>query len=411
MPKTLRASLRAAHSRSCPNASKTAVSSTGRGSDCTCQPSYYTFHRGPDGKPVKGDRVRDRQQADRGLTALQADIDAGRLRLRRARRVPTFGEWADTFLETLEQVKRDKASTVRAYRATLSYALPEFEHVELDLIGPAELRRFVKKIRESGASEATLHKHLRHLGAILRGAEDEGHIERSPLTRKFVRELRLKVPKGDEPYTDVELAKLWAKMETLKYDAVYVTICKAAVVTGARQGELIAATWGDLSITSGTLAIRHHWSREDGLVDPKDGETRTITLIPPAVTLFEVWAAKQGVRPDDAPLFPAPTTGGTRWGTVRGSRVNGGYLTRLVGKAVDEAGLPKVGEGGRKRKPFHAFRATYARLCRERGLDPQWVQGQLGHSDPDLTLNVYGRWSQAAVSAEAAKVEAEGFPV
>jgi hypothetical protein len=30
---------------------------------------------------------------------------------------------------------------------------------------------------------------------------------------------------------------------------------------------------------------------------------------------------------------------------------------------------------------------------------------------PDLTLNVYGRWSAAAINAKAAKVEAEGFPV
>ena len=140
----------------------------------------------------------------------------------------------------------------------------------------------------------------------------------------------------------------------------------------------------------------------DGLVDPKDSEPRTVTLIPPAVALFEAWTAFQGIQPGGAPLFSAPRSKG---------RLNGDYLTKLVAKAVDQAGLPKVGEGGRKRRPFHAFRATYDRLCLERGLNPQWVQGQLGHSSPDLTLNVYGKWSDAAISSEAAKVEAEGFPV
>jgi len=60
-----------------------------------------------------------------------------------------------------------------------------------------------------------------------------------------------------------------------------------------------------------------------------------------------------------------------------------------------------MGEGGRKRKPFHAFRASYVWLCREQGVDPQWVQFQLGHRDPGFTLNVYDRWSDAAMQAEA----------
>jgi integrase len=402
MPKTLRASLRVAHSRACPNKTKTALSSTGRGSGCTCQPSYYTFHRGPDGKPVKGERVRDRREAEKALTELQANIDAGRLGLRRPARRPTFDAWTDTYLEILKRDKRNKDSTIRTYRSTINYAEPILGPLELDLIDLPELRRVVRAIREKNASDATLHKHLRHLGAILHAAEEEGHIERSPLTRKFVRELRLRVPKGDEAYSDLELAQMWAKMEALKYEPVYVAVCKAAVVTGARQGELIAAEWGDLRLTTGTLQIRHHYDPVEGLVDPKDGEARTITLIPPAAALFEKWAASHEVQPDQAPLFTAPRSK---------ARLNGRYLTRLVENAINTAGLPKVGEGGRRRKPFHAFRATYTRLCRERGLDPQWVQGQLGHSDPELTLNVYGRWSAVAVAAEAAKVEAEGFPV
>jgi hypothetical protein len=38
-------SVRVAHSKKCANASKTSLNSVGRGSGCTCQPSYYTFHR------------------------------------------------------------------------------------------------------------------------------------------------------------------------------------------------------------------------------------------------------------------------------------------------------------------------------------------------------------------------------
>lgn len=402
MAKTRSSSLRVAHSRACPNYTRTTLDSVGKGSGCTCKtPSYYTLHRDASGRQVKGPRVRDRREATRALTALQADIDADRLGQRR-KAAPTFRQWADDYLEILARDRHNKGSTVRAYGATLSYALPVLGPLSLDVIGQAELRRVVRAIRDAKASDATLHKHLRHLGAILRAAEEEGHIDRSPLARKFVRELRLRVPKGNPPYTDVELAKLWAQMEALDYDPVSLNICKAAVVTGARRGELIAATWSDLSLSAGTLTINHGYDATDGLVAPKDGEPRVVSLIPPAVALFEAWQASQGVQPDAAPVFPAPRTG--TW-------LSGDYLTQLVSNAIEKAGIPKIGEDGRKRKPFHGFRSSYTRLCRERGLDPQWVQGQLGHSDPDLTLNVYGRWSDLAVRAEAQKVERESFPV
>ena len=243
MPKTRSASLRVAHSRSCPRYGITALDPKPKEDGtsiprCACKPSYYTSHRRSDGTVEKGQRVRDRQVAERALRKLQVEIDEDRLGLRRPMRDKTFRQWTDEYLEILERDKGNKASTVRAYRATLGYALHVLGPLELHLIDQAALRRVVRVIRDTKASDATLHKHLRHLGAIFRAAEDEGHIDASPLTRKFVRDLRLRVPKGDEPYTDIELATLWAKMETLGYDAVYVTVCKAAVVTGARRGEL-----------------------------------------------------------------------------------------------------------------------------------------------------------------------------
>ena len=122
----------------------------------------------------------------------------------------------------------------------------------------------------------------------------------------------------------------------------------------------------------------------------------------PAVALLEAHVAAEGVRDDNTPILRAPRSG---------DHLNGQYLTKLVKAATEKAGIPEMGEGGRKRRPFHAFRATYARLCLEAGRDPQWVQKQLGHSDPDLTLNVYGRRSDAFDRAEAEAIEAEAFPV
>jgi integrase len=395
-----RASLRVAHQAACPNATKTALESAGRGSGCRCQPSYYTFHRDRDGRPSKGPRVRDRQTAERDLRKLQVEIDEGRLGLRRVSE-KTFAEWAAEYLEIIGSHGR-KDSTVRAYGPTIRYCTEAFGSTPIAEVGNPELRRLVEAVRENGGSDATVSKHLRHVGAIFTAAVDDGLIETNPVPR-FKKSLRLRVLGGVPPFTDDELAKLWAKMQALEVEPAYVMACKLAVTTGARIGELAALNLDDVDLLTGRIEIRHHYDRATGtLTLPKDNEARTVFLVPAARALLERWIAEHGRRPADAPLLVAPRSGG---------RINTQYLAKVVKNAMTKASIPTVGESGRARKPLHSFRASFDRICREQGRDPQWVQEVLGHSDPRLTLQVYGKWSEAGMHAEAEKAEAASFPV
>ena len=90
-----KASLRVAHQRSCPNATKTALSSIGKGSGCACPPSYYVFSRDREGRPAKGARVKDRKTAERALAAAQREIDDGRVGIAKPKNI-TFADWADS---------------------------------------------------------------------------------------------------------------------------------------------------------------------------------------------------------------------------------------------------------------------------------------------------------------------------
>jgi integrase len=395
------ASLRVAHQRACANASKTSLGSL---DGCTCKPSYYTLHRDGVGNVVKGSRVRNRQVADRALRKLLVELDEDRVGVGRGRkRASTFDAWAAEYLEIIGKHGR-KASTVAAYGPTVRYARPIFGALDLREVGNPELRRFVEAIKKNKGGDATVSKHLRHLGAIFSAAVDDELAEVNPVP-KFKKSLRLRVVGGVESFTDLELARLWASMQAFGVEEVYVQISKAAVVTGMRQGELIGANLGDLDLMAGRLHVRHHYDRAAGVLTlPKDNEERVLHLIPPARALFEMWVAEHGDRDDEQPIFPAPRSGG---------RINGQYLTRVVEKAMTNAKppIPKTGENGRPRKPFHAFRSSFDRICREQGRNPEWVQAQLGHSDPRLTLVTYGRWSEDALKAEAERVEAEGFPI
>ena len=96
------------------------------------------------------------------------------------------------------------------------------------------------------------------------------------------------------------------------------------------------------------------------------------------------------MQPGDAPIFPAPRSGG---------RLNAQYVRKLVDKERREARIPDVGEGGRKRRPFHALRGSNSRITRERGYEPWLRQHNLGHSTIELTDNVYGWPSRDALRA------------
>lgn len=394
------ASLRVAHQATCPNANQTTLDSL-RGCKCKPGPSYYTFHRGRDSKPVKGARVRSRKVADAALNALQVEIDQGRVGQSKPSDL-TFDQWATQYLEIIEANGR-KASTVAAYQPTVRYCRPLFGSKLLREIGNPELRALVGEIRKHKGTDATVAKHLRHVGAILQAAVEDRLITENPMPR-FKKSLRLQVVGGVPPYTDPELAKLWLAMTAQDVDPVYVAACKFMVTTGLRVGEVAALALDDLDLLAGLLHVRHHYDRASGqLTLPKDGEARVVNLTGPARSVLEAWIGEHVDR-DRAggdPLFVAP----------RGERLNGQYLAKLVKAAMVKAGIPDVGEGGRKRKPLHSLRATYTRIMLESGRNPQWTQAQLGHSSAELTIGVYGEWSDAAKTAEADRVEAETFPV
>jgi integrase len=93
---------------------------------------------------------------------------------------------------------------------------------------------------------------------------------------------------------------------------------KAAVVTGARLGELIALDW--TTSTSPATCSRSVITTTPSTARrcPRTARRERWALIPPAVKLFESWTALVGVRPGASPIFSA----------LRGERLNGHYVSR-----------------------------------------------------------------------------------
>jgi integrase len=389
------ASLQARHKRSCKLYPWTTFAKATRAHGCTCTPLYYTHHRFQ-GKVQREIVGTNRKEAQRALDALRGDV--ARRRFRVLEEVP-FDDWADRWLAGFS----GKENTRRSYAITLKYGKAVFGKTKVRDLTSTDVRRFLDRIRKandreatetepaSAVSPATLAKHLRQLGACLEAAVAEGFAERNPV-RDLHKTARPKVTKSRPAYyTDEELARLWPE---LIERPVYLALCKAAVLTGLRLGELVALQWNDVDLLNREIHVARTHTVGIGITTPKSNEPRTVDLTPQAAALFEDWLTISG---DEGLVFEAEA---------------GGYIERpqrVLYPALERAGIDRIGERGRARD-FHSFRHTFARIALEHGAEIVWVQHQLGHSSITLTVDTYGSWARSAEKAQAEKLAA-AFPV
>jgi integrase len=396
------ASLQARHSRSCPLYPWTpAVKATkAEGCNCTSGPLFHIVLR-HDGKLVREPVGHNKREAERALDARRGDV--ARRRYHVLQDIP-FDRWADEWLAGFT----GKANSKRVYATTMEYAKVVFGSRKVRELEPADVRRFLDHVREQNVSrqrprkgedlrevsQATLAKHLRQLGACLQAAIAESYADRNPV-RGLHKSARPRPTKSRPAYyTDAELGVLWNE---LRYRPVFLALCKAAVATGLRFGELAALEWGDVDLLQRELHIRQAYTSGIGVEAPKSNEPRTIDLTPQAATVFEDWLVESGGE-------------GLVFEREGGGYIDAAYTTRQVlYPALERAGIPRVGERGRKRD-FHSFRHSFARIALEHGAEITWVQRQLGHSSVTLTVDVYGSWARSAEKAQAERLEA-AFPV
>jgi integrase len=388
-----RLTLQARHSRSCPVYPSTSFEKATKVAGCTCAPTFAI--RGWHNNKLTWEPVgQNRKEAQRALDARRGDV------ARRTYKVlqdKTFTEWADEWIASASV----KATSRRAYGFTLDYGKKAFGSSKVRDLGPDDVGRFLDLIRKTHLerqkpkpdtrpipiTDATLAKHLRQLGACLQAAVPT-YASENPV-RLLHKTAKPKVAKSRPAYyTNAELSLLWRE---LAYRPVMLAFCKTAALTGARFGELAALRWSDCDLLNREIHISR--TMVDGAGEQpstKGGEPRTLDLTPPAAQVLEDWFKSRG---GDGLVF---------------EREEGGHLTphgvhRPLYEALQRAGIPRVGERGRKRD-FHSLRHSFARLALEGGAEITWVQKQLGHSSITLTVDTYGSWARTAEKAQAEKL-------
>lgn len=389
------ASLQARHSRRC---------ALGRVWDkadeiregCTCQGgsksglTYYVRHYNETGDRLLAINVgKVKKEAERALVRMQDAADSGTLQTPSAL---TFSEWADQWHASL---KRPGANTLDSYRYTIQYAKAAFGSKKVRDLRAPDIVRFLGLIEQAGSGTTTQRKHLRVLHSCLKAAVRKGYAGRNPVADLDESERPQARRKEAAYFLDDELPRLISELP----EGLYRTLCKTALMTGMRLGELSALTWGNVNLVEGTIHVAASYTNGH-LGSTKNRNARDVELAPDVVAMLGAWWGEAGKPGEDKLVFP----GATKTGFVNEQSL----LRRILYPAMERAKVPRACPEGRARgelRTFHSFRHSFSRIALENGRELSWLSRHLGHSSLAITEGVYGHWSKAAAKAQAASME------
>lgn len=160
----------------------------------------------------------------------------------------------------------------------------------------------------------------------------------------------------------------------------FASLCLMVVIgmlTGMRRGELLALTWGDIDFDNSKLTISKAYKADKYIGEPKsEAGKRTISLGGIAIAALSKHRAFQRdvfEGDDDSDEFVFCNDDGEMMSPDSFERWWGSWAA-------------KHGIGG---VVFHQLRHTHATMLIAAGVDVKTVQTRLGHSDAEITLNVY----------------------
>lgn len=151
-----------------------------------------------------------------------------------------------------------------------------------------------------------------------------------------------------------------------------------ALHTGLRIGELCALTWRDIDLEAGILHVRSNIQRVHDYDSPEK-KTKLVVMTPktscsvrdipiPPVLLDVLSACKK----DSSHKFVS---------SVRGDWMDPRTLQYRFQKILEKCGIDHF--------KFHMLRHAFATRCMEKGFDSKSLSEILGHSNIQITLNLY----------------------
>jgi integrase len=304
----------------------------------------------------------------------------------------TLNEYLNNWLISTKSSKRH--STWAHYeQVTRSYILPRIGQVKVKDLRPEHIQGLYNYLLEQRVGEFTVLKIHTVLHSALQQAVRMGIIGRNPASLT-------NPPK--EPDTEMailnesQVSQFLIAAMTHRWEGLF----HLAIVTGARQMELLGLKWTDLDWLRQTLKVERQLVRPNGsgvqFSSPKTKfGKRSIALGSKTIDVLRKHYERQQVERIAA---------GEKWQehgliftTSQGRPINPRNLLRDFKTILRNAGLPDI--------RFHDLRHTAASLMLNNNIPPIVVSRRLGHAKASITLDIYGHLIPSMQIEAAEKID------
>lgn len=307
--------------------------------------------------------------------------------------------------EWLEQKKANvRITTWEMFEGNINKHFSELAGLKIGLIDTAAVEKWISRRQADGMNINTLRKLIVLVNQIMAYAVRHRYADHNPVT-----DAERPRDQGQEPDHDKisvlkpdEIQRLLEKTEGQKYQLLF----RMATFTGMRQGELLGLKWSDIDWSNKQVHVQRTYTKGHFFDTKTRTSNRRIDLGPTLLLELKKW--KLACPPNDLGLvFP----------NKAGQPMNySNMMNRHFFPALIQAGIASKVEtrpDGKKRKRiivvgairFHDLRHTYASLMIHHGENIKYIQTQLGHSSPMVTLNVYAHLMNSTNQAAACRLE------
>ena len=360
-----------------------------------------------------------KEQARKELYEIEAKIE--RRTFMHEKKAPLFSKVKEDWLNHKKQFLRE--NTWETAEANSRIHFTSLDNLKINQITIATIEKFIAELKDKPRSTAatrkkdykptgeekkislnTMRKIIVTLNQIMAYAVRHRLIDYNPV--HDAERPRNQGKEGQEKaisiLTPKQIRKFLEAVTEPKYKALFLT----AIMTGARQGELLGLKWSDVDFPKKQISINRTFNMGRFFTPKTRQSVREIDLAPILVKELAAWKlaqialrlekekdekkpkAKNREKKNCDLVFPNEEDEPMNYSNM---------VNRYYKPALKAAAIPQI--------RFHDLRHTYASLLLAQGENIKYIQTQLGHSSPTVTLNVYAHLMKKENQEAACRLE------
>jgi integrase len=298
------------------------------------------------------------------------------------KKIPIFSKVAKDWLEYKKPNVRE--STWVGYEGHLKHHFQDVNSIRINRITIAKVEKFIADKQTKGMNLATLRKIIVTFNQVMSYAVRHKYIDYNP-----VRDAERPKSQGTEKKEQIRIltpSEIKAFLE-VEAELKYKTLFMMAIFSGARQGELLGLKWTDIDWFNNQAHIQRTFNKGKWYRPKSKNSDRKIDLGPSMMAELKRWRIACPKSELDL-VFPNRASQPINQANM---------LNRHFFPALKAAKIPRI--------RFHDLRHTYASLLIDQGENIKYIQNQLGHSSPIVTLEVYAHIMNPVNQKSARRLE------